>query len=639
MAENVQPLSKEVKYLGKDFASLRSNLIDFARIYFPNSYNDFNEASPGMLFIEMAAYVGDVLNYYIDNAVRENLLLHAKQRKNIYEIAESLGYKVKVTSPSKVKLQLYQTVPVKGSGASSEPDYDYALTINQGSEFSSTSDGSVTFITDKDINFSVSSSVDPTTISVYSVEEGTSQPLFYLLKKGIEATAAEIKSQTFTFGSPEKFGTVKLPDTNVVRIIKCIDSDGNKWHEVPYLGQETIYEEIQNNAKYDTEFAQYNDTAPYLLRLIKSARRYTTRINPNNTTNIEFGGGISSDPDAFIIPNPDNVGSTLPEGLNSVDTNIDPSNFMYTRTYGQVPSNTTLTFTYLVGGGIKSNVTQGDITTVKSLSTTIDDFGKDATKIATAKASIVVNNEQTATGGGSAESLDEIKQNALANFAAQGRVVTKEDFIIRTYSMPPRLGAVAKAYIVQDEQLNESEVIAKKENGEKEINRIANPLAMNLYTLGYTSDKKLISVNTAIKTNLKNYLGQYRMLTDAINIKDAFIINVGVNFDVVPIPTENANVVLLRCIETIKQFFKIDKWQINQPILLAELQRDLFLTEGVSNIPVLKLVNKYETDSNYSGNVYNIQEATRDNIVYPSLDPSIFEIKYPNTDIQGRVVA
>jgi len=149
----------------------------------------------------------------------------------------------------------------------------------------------------------------------------------------------------------------------------------------------------------------------------------------------------------------------------------------------------------------------------------------------------------------------------------------------------------------------------------------------------------LVNVNQAIKTNLKNYLGQYRMLTDAINIKDAFIINIGVNFDVVPVPTENANVVLLRCIDTIKSFFEIDKWQINQPILISDLQRNLFLTEGVSNIPTLEIVNKYETDSNYSGNVYNIQEATRDNIVYPSLDPSIFEVKFPNADIQGRVVA
>ena len=638
MAENTQPLSKEVKYLGKDFASLRNNLIDFARIYFPNSYNDFNETSPGMMFIEMAAYVGDVLNYYIDNAVRENMLLHAKQRKNIYEIAESLGYRPKVTSPAKVKLQVYQTVPVKGSGESSEPDFDYALTINQGSEFSSTSNGSVTFITDVDVNFSVSSSVDPTDISVYSIEEGSSQPLYYLLKKSVNATAATLKTQAFTFGTPEKFGTVKLPDTNVIRIISCTDSDSNKWYEVPFLGQETVFEEVENTAKFDTELAQYNDTAPYILRLKKSARRFTTRINSDNTTNIEFGGGISNDPDAFLIPSPDNVGSTLPEGLNSVDTNVDPSNFMYTRTYGQVPSNTTLTFTYLVGGGLETNVASNDITTVKAISTTIDDFGKDITKIATARASVVVNNEQPATGGGNAESLDEIKQNALANFAAQGRVVTKEDFIIRTYSMPPRLGAVMKAYIVQDEQLNESEVKQKKENDEKIINRISNPLAMNLYTLGYTGDKKLVSVNQAIKTNLKNYLGQFRMLTDAINIKDAFIINIGVNFDVVPVPTENANVVLLRCIETVKQFFNIDKWQINQPILVADLQRDLFLTEGVSNIPTLEIVNKYDTDLNYSGNVYNIQEATRDNIVYPSLDPSIFEVKFPNTDIQGRVV-
>jgi len=639
MAENIQPLNKEVKYLGKDFASLRNNLIDFARIYFPNSYNDFNESSPGMMFIEMAAYVGDVLNYYIDNAVRENLILHSKQRKNIYEIAESMGYKVKVTSPAKVMLDIYQTVPVTGTGVNSKPDYEYALKVKQNSEFSSTSNSAVTFITDRDVNFAFSSSIDTTDVSVYSIEEGSSQPLFYLLKKSVQATAASLKTQTFTFGSPEKFGTVKLPDTNVIRIISCKDSDNNSWYEVPFLGQETIFEEVENTAKFDTELAQYNDTAPYILRLKKSSRRFTTRINPDNTTNIEFGGGISNNPDAFIIPNPDNVGSSLPEGLNNVDTNVDPSNFMYTRTYGQVPSNTTLTYTYVVGGGIDSNVPQGDITTVKRLVTEIEEFGKDSTKLASAKSSVAVNNELPATGGASAETLEEIKLNTLANFSAQGRVVTKEDFIIRTYNMPPRLGSVSKAYIVQDEQLNESEVVAKKENGEKVINRISNPLAMNLYTMGYSSDKKLVKVNHAIKQNLKNYIGQYRMLTDAINIKDAFIVNIGVNFDVVPVPTENANVVLLRCIEAVKQFFQIDKWQINQPILVSDLQRVLFLTEGVSNVPSLEIVNKYDVDLNYSGNVYNIKEATRDNIVYPSLDPAIFELKFPNTDIKGRVVA
>ena len=203
--------------------------------------------------------------------------------------------------------------------------------------------------------------------------------------------------------------------------------------------------------------------------------------------------------------------------------------------------------------------------------------------------------------------------------------------------MPPRLGSISKAYIVQDEQLNESEVQQKKENEEKVINRISNPLAMNLYTMGYSSDKKLTKVNHAIKQNLKNYIGQYRMLTDAINIKDAFIVNIGVNFDVVPVPTQNANVVLLRCIEAVKQFFLIDKWQINQPILISDLQRALFLTEGVSNVPSLEIVNKYDVDLNYSGNVYDLETATRQGIIYPSLDPSIFELKFPKKDIKGKV--
>ena len=234
----------------------------------------------------------------------------------------------------------------------------------------------------------------------------------------------------------------------------------------------------------------------------------------------------------------------------------------------------------------------------------------------------------------------EVKNNALAHFQAQGRAVTKEDYIARVYALPARYGNVAKAYIVQDVQLDNVNVA--------DANRIMNPFALNLYTLGYNSSKQLTTLNDAVKNNIKTYLTQFRMVTDAINIKNAFIINIGVQFNILTKTGYNREEVLLRAIQKVREFFQIDKWQIGQPIVLADLAYQISLTEGVSavvppeadnpnGLPVL-ITNKHSSSSGYSGNVYDIATATKDGVVYPSLDPSCFELKFPATDIEGRVV-
>ena len=182
----------------------------------------------------------------------------------------------------------------------------------------------------------------------------------------------------------------------------------------------------------------------------------------------------------------------------------------------------------------------------------------------------------------------------------------------------------------------------------KQASRIPNPLALNMYVLGYDGNKKLTQLNQAVKENLRTYLGQYRMVTDAINIKNAYIINIGVKFEIMTRPNYNKNEVLVRAIEEVKTFFDIDRWQVNQPIILSELVYKLSLVEGVATVvppvednpqslPIL-ITNKYKAANGYSGNLYDINAATKNGIIYPSLDPSIFELKFPGTDIEGRVV-
>ena len=246
------------------------------------------------------------------------------------------------------------------------------------------------------------------------------------------------------------------------------------------------------------------------------------------------------------------------------------------------------------------------------------------------KNSIAVNNPVPARGGKTRDSLNEIKNNTLANFATQNRLVTREDYIVRAYSMPARFGSVAKAYIVPDDQIAQEEA---------EERRVKNPLAMNMYVLGYNSSKQLVDLNHAVKENLKTYLDQYRMPTSAIKIKNAFIINIGIDFEITVLSNYNSNEVLLKCVSRLKEYFDISRWQINQTIIKSDVLNSIANVKGVQSVLDLKFTNLYDTSTNYSGNIYNLQTATKNGIIYPSLDPSIFEVKFPNKDIRGRVVS
>ena len=634
---NKKVVKKDVSYLGRDFSSVRQNLIEFAKTYFPNSYNDFNESSPGMMFVEMASYVGDVLNYYVDNQYRETLLNFAEEKKNVYNIAQSYGYKPKTAVPATVELEVTQTVPAKLVGSDYVPDEDYAGVVSTNGIVSS--DTGVDFTLLDQVDFRVSSSLDRRTEEVVQPASGTN-PTEFILKKRVLAKSGTTTSQNFSFTSAKKFDKVTLGNTGVTEIVSIVDSNGNKYYEVPFLAQDTVFETIENTTLNDPSLSQYQNDTPYMLRLIKTSRRFITRITENDRTEIRFGAGVSDNPDEEIVPNPDNVGSALGFGVSKLDESFDPSNFMKTKTYGLAPANTTLTITYRYGGAVEHNVRSNSITSAKNITFTIDSGNLDSTKVQTSEDSLSFNNPSPATGGASKETLVEIKQNALAFLNTQNRAVTRQDYITRVYSLPQKYGNIAKAYIVQDEQ-NETNV-------DGETNIIPNPLAMNMYLLGYDANKKLTSINDAVKQNLKLYLSQYRILTDAINLKNAYVINVGVKFAIITQRGFNKSEVLFNCIQAVKKHFDVSRWQINQPIVLSDIAYQISLVDGVASVvppgqnnPEKQLIvieNKVLTSQGYSGNVYDVAGATKKGVVYPSLDPSIFEVKYPNQDILGEVV-
>ena len=643
---------KSVNYLNKDFSDFRDNLIEFAKIYFPNTYNDFNESSPGMMFIEMASYVGDVLSYYVDSQFRESLLAYAEEKRNVYNIAQSFGYKPLVTSPSTVVLDVFQTIPALNGN----PDYRYTLTVKAGATVKASSTGA-TFRTVEDVSFKFDTPSSPRVATIFESDSGT--PTKYLLKKQVRANSGDISTEFFPFGVSQKYSQIKLGNDDVIEIISCIDSDNNSWYEVDSLARDTIFDEVENNSTNDPTSVINRDTSPYILKLKKTSHRFTTYINDNDETILRFGAGISNNPDEEIIPNPDSVGSSLPGSPTFLNKAFDPSNFLNTKTFGLAPSNTTLTIKYSHGGGIEDNVNSGDVNQLSSISFEIQDALLTAGVVQTSKNSVGFSNPKPATGGSGGQSVREVRENALAYFQSQQRSVTKEDYIVRAYALPAKFGNIAKVHLVQDDQLSKSfelDDLNRKVNASDvgkslkalQVSRVPNPLAMNMYSLGYNSSGNLTQLSPAVKENLKTYLSQFRLVTDAVNIKDAYIINISVDFAILTKVGFNKNDVLLRCVSAVQDFFDIKNWQIGQPIVLSDIIYELSLVDGVSsvvppeennlkNLPIV-VTNKYKPSDGYSGNVFDIKSATINGVIYTALDPSIFEIKYINSDIKGEVV-
>ena len=618
---------KDINYLGKDFNQFRDNLMTFAKMYFKNVYNDFSENDPGMLFIELAAYVGDVLSFYLDYNLRENLLNYAKERANILDLAQAFGYKPKPAYPARAKLDVFQLVPSTLISGQAQPNWDYALHIQPNMIIASSEDATAVFRTLESINFASNTEQDPVDITIYEIDPNTTLPTYYLLKKTAYIEAGTQKTYTYSFGNYQQYPTITLPDTNIISIDSVIDAEGNTWYEVPYLAQDFVYIEIPNNNIVSPELAAYRIQTPYLLKIRKTSKRFITRYLTDNRLQMRFGPGYNVQPDEILTPNPDNVGQPYSLGTNKLNMTWDPANFIYTKAYGQSPANTTLTIKYTVGGGIRSNVPADVLTQITSVSYYQSPSILDQNVLANIKQSVACTNPVRAAGGRGEEDVEEIRDNAMAFFASQDRAVSKEDYLTKVYSMPPRYGSISKAFIVQDEQLNFYEYAS----------RVANPLALNLYTLTYNNQKQLIQANDAIKENLKVYLNKYRMLTDSVNIKDAFIINFSIVFKITVLPDYVAQEVLLRAIDTLKKFFNIDNWQINQPIVKDDVIRTLAGVQGVQSIIELSFYNMFDSSQGYIPNIYNFETATRNGIIYPSLDPSIFEIRFPDKDIIGKV--
>ena len=612
-------VKRDIKYINRDFDDFKNRLIDFSKTYFPTTYNDFTPSSPGTMFIEMAAYIGDVLSFYLDNQIQETFIQYARQTGNLYELAYLLGYKPKTTAAATVTLDFYQQLPtVAGS-----PDYNYLLEIDPQAVIKSATNNNIFFLTQDKIDFGFSSSLSPTEIVVYQIQGNT--PQSFLAKKSVNAISATINSTAFTFTSPEQFSTVSITADNIIGILDITDSDGNTWYEVSHLAQDTVYDSIKNTNVNDPNYST-DSNVPYLLQTKQIQRRFASRFLNERTLQLQFGAGTSTDTDETITPNPNNVGLGLPFQQDKLTTAYSPTNFIFTNTYGIAPSNTTLTVRYLTGGGVTSNVPQNSLTVISGATIRFKNANlpNDATT-QTIYNSVAVTNPSAASGGQDGDSIEEIRQNSLSTFQNQLRTVTTEDYLLRVLSLPPQYGTVSKAYATQAKA---SDIVANKATA-----------TVNLFVLTYDSDSKLTTASAALKRNIQTYLSQYRVINDSVEIKDAFVINIGAEFDIITLPNYNSSQVLTNCLDSLKSFFNINNWQINEPIILRDVYALLDNVEGVKTVKKLNILNKTGESLGYSKYSYDTNGATNNGTVYPSIDPMIFEVKYPDVDIKGRVVS
>jgi hypothetical protein len=740
-----------VNYLNKDFTALKTSLMNYAKSYFPNTYRDFNETSPGMMLLEMNAYVGDVLSFYVDQQYREMLLPLAEERRNIITMAKMFGYKVKPIVPSYVDLTFQSNVNAS-SGDVSKVDYSNASVFDAGIEIVSDTNSDIIFTTLEPIDFKITGSKDGNTIGTVDASGLAST---YTLSRTVRAVSATEKTITFQVGIPEKFKTLTIPDTNVIDIISCVDSNGNNWYEVDFLAQDKVpikthySDNINRDSAYSSETGGLTSTSavPFSLTYITTPKRFTRETNQDNTTSLVFGNGVLKDgqlvDEGYI--DMEQVGVTIPGQTNDLNNAIDPLLGDEYSTLGETPNNTTLTITYRVGGGIDSNVPSGDLTTLPTIIPTAIDGGSTL---------LNVTNERPAIGGKDEEDTIEIKEKAKAFFSTQNRCVTKEDYEARVLNIPAEFGNIAKVYVTRsnDTATNEaqssynniiynlddvlSESTEKIDTIMAHIDKVAHGLedldvltlvnlnltkallvdfqtdnlpileqtdlstfdlsSINIYLLGYDNKKQLVgnphatqmspsqtnNLPNTLMTNIKNYLENFKLMTDTVTLNDGYIVNFGVMFDVIAEKYADKQKVKLDCIQKIKDYFRIEKMQFNQPIYKSQLEYELMGVEGVlsiGHVTITQDLDYFYDDGesltsptyNYSfstsgtgadldgdgnsdgsfviadggtdgyGYKYDFKIALSDDgtIILPpnTGTPSVFELKNPNENIQGRV--
>lgn len=593
-----------VSLTNRDFKSLKRDLITFGKAYASGSFTDFNESSPGMAVLEFLAYVGDGLHFMLDQAFNESGN-GATELRNVAANAKMRGYKPQGKRPSVGELHWAIEVPATvDSFGQVVPDDAYTPVLLKGSQ--ALAQNGTPFETLEDVNFTASLGRE---VTGSRFDSSTGIPTHFALRKKVEAVAGKTIVETFQVTEFQQFRRLDLGYEDVIEVIEVLDEEGNEWFEVDYLAQDWVFTP-------DTNEGDDSDLVPYVMKLQSAPRRFVVdRDIVTGVSSLVFGSGDGVSYDDELVPNVASYALPLAGRRTFNSFNIDPQNFLKTRSLGLSPHNTTLTVTYRIGGGQDTNVPARTIRQPLVASLDFASTNLDALKKGTVESSVGCINLGTMKGGGPAETIREIKANSAAFFAAQSRAVTREDIVARALSIPSKFGKIEKVYVKPTQTSRYS---------------------YDVHILSVDADGNLTTATPTLKSNLATYLRKFKLLTDGVNILDADILDLRVYFGVVVAAGKNRSEVLLNCSARLADYFKRDSMQIGQPIVVSDVVAVLQDTVGVVSVYEVSFTNVFGTTDGllYSDDRFSITDNLRDGMLTCPVG-SIFQVKFPTRDIVG----
>ena len=591
-----------INYTDRDFNSIKKSLVDYAKRYYPERFQDFSEAGFGSLMLDTVAYVGDVLSFYLDYQANESFLETSIEYNNVLKHAKQTGYKFQGVATSYGEVTLYVTVPALTSGIG--PDMSYAPTVGQGTVFTSFDGTPFTLL--EDIVFSNASEVVVSAVD----QTAASLPTFYALRAKGRVVSGFLKTQLVEIGEYQRFPRVKINDFDVVEVLSVTDTQGNKYYEVDNLSQDIVYKSIVNNKDEDSVLT------PFIMKPVPVPRRFVAEYELPFLF-LQFGYGQENDLETEEVLDSSKVALNLHAKNYISDTSFDPTNLIKTDKLGIAPSNTNLTIIYRKNGASNVNIAANTLTNISQPVVNFNNYQNLVISKADAVVqSLEVVNESPITGDVTLPSIEEIKYRAYGMASSQNRAVTREDYLALIYNMPSKFGSIKRASISQD-------VNSFKRN-------------LNIFVISENQNGDLINSNATLKNNLKTWLTTNKMINDTIDILDAKIVNVGIEFEIMADDHENKFSVLSQAIQTLNAMASASKYNIGEPIRISDFYRALKNIDGLLDVLNIKLVKK--TGRIYSSVDFDMNE-------YTSLDGRlvtlpmdyIFEIKYPTLDIVGKV--
>lgn len=589
----------KISYTSRDFQSIKNDLVNYAKVYYPETYKDFNEASFGSLMFDLVSYVGDILSFYVDYQSNESFLETAIEPNNVLKLANQMGYRFTGAPSSTGVCAFYVIVPALTNGGA--PNSDLIPILKKGTILAS--DGGASFLLNEDIDFSASN----TEIKVAAVDSNNSV-VSYAMKAYGEVISGEIKTENISVGDYEKFLRLSLGDTNISEVLSVKDADGNEYYQVEFLSQDTVFVPIPNSGE-DVS------STPNLLKQKIVPRRFIVDQDLDGNTFLQFGYGSETQLLSSSFPDPDNSVLKIHGQNYFADKSFDPSVIFDTDKFGIVPTNTTLVVTYRSNPISNVNAAVGSVNSVVQPITSFPTSNYTNQEALSLISNFEVNNEEPIVGFTELPSLDEIKTRAIDAFATQNRAVTRQDYINLVYRMPASFGTVKRANIVQDPN-------SFKRN-------------LNLYVISEDENNDLVNSSVSLKKNVKQWLNNYKMVNDTIDILDAVIVNIQVNFSVVVELDQNPSQVLNTCLQTLKERYA-SKFNIGEPFYISDIYKALNNVNGVIDTKVVTIERK--TGLNYSQAEFSIQDNTsKDGRFINVPENVILEIKDLDQDIVGAV--